>query len=67
MTGYQVVVKELQHRDGTKDVVPVDVTDFNTKTEEASINQGLSENLQNYVAFILYKWIIIVCSWHGSL
>lgn len=42
--GYQVEVKELQHEDGTKDVVSVDITDFNTKLPEASINEGLSES-----------------------
>ena len=42
--GYQVEIKELQHKDGTKDVVSVDITDFNTKLPEASINEGLSES-----------------------
>ena len=42
--GYQVEVKKLQHRDGTKDVVSIDVTDFNTKLHEASLSEGLSES-----------------------
>jgi hypothetical protein len=42
--GYQVEVKELQHEDGTNDVVSVDITDFNTKLPEASLNEGLSES-----------------------
>ena len=43
--GYQVEVKELQHKDGTKDVVSVDITDFNTKLQEASLNGGLSKSI----------------------
>ena len=46
MTGYRVEVKELQHREDTKDVVPIDVMDFSTEVGEASVNQGLGENLQ---------------------
>ena len=43
MISYQVEVKELQQRDGTKDVVFVDITDFNTKMREISLREGLSE------------------------
>ena len=43
VVGYQVEVKELQHRPGTKDVTTIDITDFNTKMEEATLNEGLSE------------------------
>ena len=46
VTGYRVEVKELQHREDTKDVVPIDVMDFSTEVGEASVNQGLGENLQ---------------------
>ena len=42
--GYQVEVKELQHKDDTKDMVSVDVTDFNTKLQDASLHEGLSES-----------------------
>ena len=47
--GYQVEVKELQHKDGTKDVVSVDITDFNTKLQEAFLNEGLSESIQLFI------------------
>ena len=41
---YQVEVKGLHHRDGTRDVVQFNVTGFNTKMREATINQGLGIN-----------------------
>ena len=58
--GYQVEVKELRHEDGTKDVVSVDITDFNTKLPEASINEGLSESFlftlrDSYLSTIFYS------------
>ena len=43
--GYQVEVKQLQHRGGTKEVISVDLTDFNTKSHKASLSEGLSESL----------------------
>ena len=52
--GYQVEVKELQHKTGTKDVVSVNVTDFNTKVQEASLNEGLGESFLNRIFKILY-------------
>ena len=67
MTGYQVEVKQLQHRDGgTTDVVSVDITDFNTKLEEASLNEGLSEFLF-YAIAIMIILTATFCSWYGSL
>ena len=41
VVGYQVEVKGLHHRDGTREVVQFDVTGFSVKMREASINQGL--------------------------
>ena len=38
---YLVEVKELRHRDGTRDVIQVDVDGFNTAMKEATVNQGL--------------------------
>ena len=41
VVGYQVDVKELRHRPGTREVVQLDVAGFNTDTKEATISQGL--------------------------
>ena len=38
---YQVEVKELRHRDGTRDVIQVGVDGFNTAMKQATVNQGL--------------------------
>ena len=44
--GYLVEVKELQSKPGSKDIVLVDVTEFNIKVEEAFLSQGLSKDFQ---------------------
>ena len=41
VVGYQVDVKEVRHRPGTREVVQLDVAGFNTDTKEATISQGL--------------------------
>ena len=38
---YLVEVKELRHRDGTRDVIQVDVDGFNTTMKQATVNQRL--------------------------
>lgn len=40
---YQVQVKELRHRIGTRDVVQFNIANFNTEMRVANINQGLSK------------------------
>lgn len=42
VTGYQVEVEELQQKDDTKEVVTFEIASFNTKREEAYLDQGLS-------------------------
>lgn len=42
VTGYQVEVEELQQKDDTKEVVTFEIASFNTKYEEAYLDQGLS-------------------------
>ena len=44
VVGYQVEVKGLRQRDDTREVIQFDVTDFNTKITEATINQRLGIN-----------------------
>ena len=41
---YQVEVKGLRHRPGTRDVVQFSVTGFNTETMLATIDQGLGKH-----------------------
>ena len=41
VVSYQVDVKGLHHRVGTREVVQFDVTGFNTDLKAATINQGL--------------------------
>lgn len=44
VNGYGVEVKELRHRPGTKDVILVNVADFDTKIRWAFLDQALSEH-----------------------
>ena len=41
---YQVEVKGLRHRTGTRDVVQFSVAGFNTEMKTVTINQGLSKH-----------------------
>ena len=41
IVGYQVAVKGLQHRSGTREVIQFEVYSFNTTTRAATLNQGL--------------------------
>ena len=41
VVGYQVKVKGLRHRDGTREVVQFSVAGFNTEMSKATVNEGL--------------------------
>ena len=41
VVSYQVEVKGLYHRAGTKEVVQFNVARFNTEMKEVTVNQGL--------------------------
>ena len=41
---YLVVVNELSHRSGTRDVVQSEIDGFNTEMRQATISQGLGED-----------------------
>ena len=41
VVGYQVEVKGLRHRDGTREVVQFNVAGFNTEMRNTTLNQGL--------------------------
>ena len=45
VTGYDIVVKELQHGDSTRDVVTIDIADLHTKQEAIVLHEGLSKHL----------------------
>ena len=44
VVSYQVEVKGLYHRAGTKEVVQFNVATFNTEMKEVTVNQGLGIN-----------------------
>ena len=41
---YRVVVNELSHRSGTREVVQSEVEGLNTEMRQATISQGLGED-----------------------
>ena len=41
VTDYQVEIKGLRQKDGSKDVESFDIAAFSTKMEEASLSEGL--------------------------
>ena len=41
VVNYRVKVKELSHRNGTREVEELDVDSFNTAIKQATISQGL--------------------------
>ena len=43
VVGYQVEVKGLRHRSGTREVVQFDVAGFSTDMKAATISQGLGK------------------------
>ena len=65
---YLVEVKELRHRDGTRDVIQVDVDGFNTAMKQANVNQGLgtviipTSNSLTTTEITCTITVIIICS-----
>ena len=54
--GYRVDVKQLAHRDGTREVIQSDVVTLTTTKTEANITQGLGMSIRcPKVVYIIYQ------------